>query len=92
MQIQPGPDADTNATPAGNVSVTDTAAASDGPALPTTSEYVTEPAAVTVGGPDFTTDRSADAVTVVDTDDALLPGTGSGVALEIDAALFNVAA
>jgi hypothetical protein len=38
VHAQPAPDADTNDTPAGNVSVTDTPAASDGPPLTTTSE------------------------------------------------------
>ena len=36
VQVQPVPVADTKATPAGRVSVTETLAASEGPALPTT--------------------------------------------------------
>jgi hypothetical protein len=38
VHVQPVPDADTKVTPAGNVSVTDTPAASDGPLSTTTSE------------------------------------------------------
>ncbi len=37
----PAPVADTNVTPAGSVSVTDSEAASDGPLFTTTSEYAT---------------------------------------------------
>ena len=80
-------------TPAGSVSVTDTLAASDGPALRHDDRVASRcPAAVTVTGPDFTTDRSAEAVTVVDADEELLPLFGSGVALDTATALFSVAA
>ena len=37
---------------------------------------------MTVAGPDFTTDRSADAVTVVTAEEELLPRFGSGVGLD----------
>ena len=54
--------------------------------------YVTLPPAVTVGGPDFTIETSADAVTVVTAEEELLPLIGSGVALETVAPLVNVVA
>jgi hypothetical protein len=38
VQVQPVPIAETNVTPAGRVSVTETAAASEGPLLVTTRE------------------------------------------------------
>ena len=79
-QAQPVPVALTNVMPAGSVSVTDTAVASDGPLSTTTSEYATEPPATTVAGPVLVIARSADGVTVVDADEELLPGTGSLVA------------
>jgi hypothetical protein len=88
----PVPDADTNATPAGNVSVTDTFAASDGPAFDTVNEYATDPAATTDAGPAFTIDRSADAVTVVVTLDVLLAALGSAVVEAIDAVFDSDAA
>jgi hypothetical protein len=85
----PAPDADTNVTPAGNVSTTDTAAASDGPLSDTTRVYATDPPATTLAGPDFTTARSADAVTVVLAVEVLFPGTGSAVADDTDAEFDN---
>jgi hypothetical protein len=87
LQVQPVPVADPNVTPAGSVSVTDRLAASLGPALATTREYVTDPAAVTDAGPDLVIDRSAEAVTDVLADAELLPGTGSVVELVTDAVL-----
>ena len=77
VHAQPPPAADTNVTPAGSVSSTDTLAASDGPAFATTREYVTVPAAVTVAGPDLHDRQSADALTVVVTDDVLFARFGS---------------
>ena len=46
---------------------------------PPRASSVTEPAAVTVAGPVLTIDRSADAVTVVVTDEVLFAGIGSAV-------------
>jgi hypothetical protein len=86
------PSTDTNVVPAGNVSVTDTATASEGPALLTSRSYETNPPAATCAGPDFTIERSADAVTVVSTDDRSLPGTGSLVVLETCAEFVRDAA
>src|SRR3954453_3156590 len=80
VQTQPVPDAETNVTPVGSVSVTDTAAASDGPALATTREELMLPAATTVAGPVFTIDRSAEAVTVVVAVEVLLAPLGSAFA------------
>ena len=88
-QVQPVPDADTNVTPAGSVSVTVRFAASDGPLLTTASEYVTVPPATTVGGPVLVIARSADAVTVVTAVEVLLPGTGSAVVEATDAVFDN---
>ena len=85
----PVPVADTNVTPAGNVSVTVRFAASDGPLLTTVSEYATEPPATTVGGPSLVIARSALAVTVVTTVELLLPGTGSAVVEATDAVFDN---
>src|SRR5664279_1691035 len=62
VQTQPVPVAETKVTPAGRVSPTDSVAASDGPLLLTTSEYVTVPPAVTLAGPVLTIARSAEAV------------------------------
>ena len=76
----PVPAALTKLIPAGRVSVTVRFAASDGPLFVTVSEYATDPPATTVAGPLFVIARSADGVTVVDTDDELFPGTGSLVA------------
>ena len=81
----PAPAADTNVTPAGNVSTTDRFAASDGPLSLTTRLYVTVPPAVTDAGPVLTTARSADALTTVTTVELLFPGTGSAVVLDTDA-------
>ena len=92
VQVHPLPVAETNVTPSGRTSTTETFAASDGPRLETTSEYVTEPEAVTVGGPVLTTDRSADGVTVVIADDELLPGFGSAVGLDTVTLFVNVPA
>ena len=92
VHAQPVPVADTNVTPAGSVSVTDTFAASDGPPLTTTSEYVNDPPAVTVGGPSLVIDRSADAVTAVTAVEVLFARTGSNVADDTDAVLVRVAA
>ena len=50
------------------------------------------PAATTVAGPVLTTDKSAEAFTVVVTDDVLFPGTGSVVTAETVTWLVNVAA
>jgi hypothetical protein len=86
---QPVPDADTNVTPAGNASVTRTPAASDGPRFTTTNEYVTVPPAVTVPGPVFVIDRSADADTDVVTDDELFAAFGSDVDDETDAVFVS---
>ena len=91
-QAQPAPLADTNVTPAGNVSVTDRFAASDGPLLVTVSEYATDPAATTVAGPLLPIDRSALAVTVVTTVAVLFAATGSAVVDEIAAVFDNDAA
>jgi len=79
-QTQPAPLADTNVTPAGNVSVTDRFAASDGPLSTTTSEYDTDDPATTVAGPLLVIARSADAVTPVVTELELFAATGSAVA------------
>ena len=86
----PAPAALTKLIPAGRVSVTVRFAASDGPLFVTVSEYATDPPATTVAGPLFVIARSADGVTVVDTDDELFPGTGSLVADETTARLDNV--
>ena len=67
------------------MSTTDRLAASEGPLLTTTREYATEPPAATVAGPVFVIARSADAPTNVDTDDVLLPATGSAVVADTDA-------
>jgi hypothetical protein len=88
VHVHPVPDADTNVMPVGSVSATLTLTASDGPLLVITSVYVTDPAAVTVGGPDLTMARSADADTDVSTLELLLPGTGSAV-VEATAALLD---
>ena len=92
VHAQPGPDADPNVTPAGNVSTTLTVVASEGPRFDTANEYDTDPPATTVAGPDFTNAKFADAVTVVDTADELLPGTGSAVVEDTAAVLLNVVA
>src|SRR5450432_3020068 len=89
VQTQPVPAAETKVTPAGSVSLTATATAVDGPALATTSWYVTLPSAAMVGGPDFTSDRSAAAPTLVTRVEVLFAGTGSAVALETVAVLVR---
>jgi hypothetical protein len=90
VQVQPAPDADTNVTPAGNVSRTDNDAASEGPLSVTVSVYATAPPATTVAGPVLTRARSAEPVTEVEAVEVLLPGTGSGVALDTVAELVSV--
>ena len=92
VHVQPVPAADTNVTPAGRVSVTETAAASDGPLLTITREYVTVPLAVTVPGPVLVIERSAEALTVVFTVEVLFPGTGSAVVDDTDAVFVRAAA
>ena len=79
-QRHPVPVALTNVTPAGRVSVMDSALASEGPLFTTTSEYATDAPATTVAGPVLVMARSAEGVTVVDAVEVLLPGTGSVVA------------
>jgi len=88
----PVPDADTNVTPAGKVSVTVRFAASDGPAFDTVNEYATDPAATTVAGPVFVIARLADAVTVVLATDVLFPDAGSAVVDAIEAVFVRDAA
>jgi hypothetical protein len=87
----PVPAALTKLIPAGSVSVTETADASDGPLSTTTSEYATDPPAATVAGPVLVIARSADGVTVVDAVEELLPATGSLVADETTAVSERVA-
>ena len=70
---------DTNVSPAGVTSATDTAAASDGPAFVTVIVYVTLFPATTVVVPVFVIDTSADADTVVSAEALLLPGVASAV-------------
>jgi len=84
--------ADTNATPAGNVSVTITPVASLGPPLWTDSVYVSEPPTVTDAGADFVIDRSADGVacTVVDAEAVLFAPLGSAGLPDTDAVFVTV--
>ncbi len=74
------------------MSVTVSAAASDGPLFTTTSEYVTKEPATTVAGPVLVIARSADAVTVVTATAVLFAGFGSAVVDETDAVLLSEAA
>src|SRR5450631_41206 len=92
VQVQPGPAADTKLTPAGSVSVTETALASEGPALATVSRYVTEPPGVTLAGPVLMTERSAETPTVVLAVETLFAGTGSTMLEETVAVLDSVVA
>src|SRR5262249_42497966 len=84
--------ADTNATPAGNVSETATPVASLGPALWTESVYVNESPAVPVAGADFVIHKSADgaACTVVEAEALLLPVLGSVGPPDTDAVFVTV--
>jgi hypothetical protein len=84
VQVQPVPAADTKVTPAGSVSVTVRLAASEGPALATTREYVRLAPATTVAAAVFVMERFADAVTVVLATEVLLAALGSAVVDEID--------
>lgn len=92
VHVHPVPVADTKVTPTGSESRTETVVASDGPLFAATSEYVTDPAAVTVAGPVLVMTRSADAVTVVVALEVLLPGIGSVVADETVAMSVSEAA
>ena len=75
---QPG--AATNVVPRGSVSVRLTPLASDGPLFATVSVYViSAPATTGSGAPDFVTDRSAIASTIVEAAAVLLVRSGSAV-------------
>ena len=85
----PPSEAETKLVPAGNGSETDTAAASDGPALSTVSVYVRFVPAVTGSGEsDFVSDRSALCVTVSLSLALLLPAVGSVVPAAAAVAVF----
>jgi hypothetical protein len=86
---QPVPDADTNVTPAGKVSVTVRFAASDGPVFDTVNEYATEDPATTEAGPVLAIARSALAVTPVVTEEELFAAFGSAVVLATLAVFVN---
>src|SRR5262249_43026504 len=63
--VQPSPPAETSVAPAGSVSATDTAVARDGPALATSSVYVSgTPWQIDAGAPVMAIDRSAYAAKV----------------------------
>ncbi len=79
-------------TPAGSVSVTVTLLASDGPRFATSSWYETVPPAAAVAGPDFVTDRSAEAFTSVVAEALLLVGSGSDVVDAIATVFVSVVA
>src|SRR3954451_12737019 len=78
--------------PGGNVSVSLTAVAADGPALVTVTMYVPvdRPAVTLVTPSVLVTARSASAFTVVSTESVLLPGFGSLVELATVAVLARI--
>ena len=80
----------TKVTPAGRVSLTTTAAASDGPLFVVVSTYVIVSAAFTEAGAVFTICRSAWALTVVATELVSLVATGSPVVVVAAARLVIV--
>ena len=91
VQFQSVPLKPVYVTPDGRESATETLAAVLGPLFVTASVYVITPPAATVAGPDFKIERSAEAVTVVNTSPVLLfPVSGSLALLDTLAVLIIV--
>ncbi len=82
---------DPNVTPGGRLSLMTTLDAFDGPLFVAVTVYVSDPAALTVAGPDLVMARSACGITLVLTVSLLLPGVGSAVVPPIVAPLVSVA-